>query len=199
MNHTDPNSKTAKMALKNDVSITDIGGSRIDMTLGHQLPLAFQALGDFPKEVAYTAGMEKWFEIAGASYQTAHELEIIERTAHHVVSDMSDGTTIIDLGAANSTKYEAYVRAFLGQGKTCTYVALDIEHKSLAEQIRRAQNKFPEIQCFGLLGQFRGRRPVLQANLWSPPVPLPWLHLLQRPRRHVRRPMQRVPPTHGPR
>ncbi|KAL6853098.1 hypothetical protein ACO1O0_007651 [Amphichorda felina] len=142
------------MAPKDGPPITDIGGSRIDMTLGHQLPLAFQAQGDFPKEVAYTAGMEKWFDIAGTSYQTAHELEIIEQTAHHVVSEMSDGTTIIDLGAANSTKYEAYVRAFLEQGKTCTYVALDIEHKSLVEQICRAQNRFPEIQCFGLWGSF---------------------------------------------
>ncbi|KPM38143.1 hypothetical protein AK830_g8406 [Neonectria ditissima] len=114
--------------------IIDIGGSRLNLTFEDQLPKAFAHKADFPKEVAYTSGMDKWADIADHSYQTSDEMTIIEATASEVVSELPSGTKIIDLGAANSMKFEPYVREFLKQGKTCVYVPLDLCRSSLAEQ-----------------------------------------------------------------
>ena len=137
-----------------DKQIIDIGGSNLPDTLDNQLPQAFRGIGDFPKEIAYTKGMEKWNDIADASYQTTDELKIIESSVSRVVSELPSGTTIIDLGAANSTKYEPYVREFMRQGKSCTYVPLDLERNSVGAQIRRAKSKFPGINVYGLWGSF---------------------------------------------
>lgn len=67
---------------------------------------------------------------------------------------MPSGTSIVDLGAANSAKYEPYVREFLTQGKECTYVPLDIENDSLVDQVKRAQAKFPGLKAYGIWGSF---------------------------------------------
>ncbi|KAM0555843.1 hypothetical protein ACHAPJ_006242 [Fusarium lateritium] len=136
--------------------IIDIGGSKLDTTFDTQLPKAFEGKEYFPKEVAYTTGMDKWFEIANTSYQTTHELDIIKATAAGVVSDMpTSGGIIIDLGAANSKKFEPYVQAFIAQGKACTYIALDINHASLAEHVNKASANFPNVKCVGLWGNFQ--------------------------------------------
>ncbi|KAF4948722.1 hypothetical protein FSARC_13658 [Fusarium sarcochroum] len=136
--------------------IIDIGGSKLDMTFDTQLPEAFKNNGYFPKEVAYTTGMTKWFEIANTSYQTTDELTIIKATAAGVVSDMpASGGIIIDLGAANSKKFEPYVQAFIAQGKACTYVALDICRSSLVEHVNKAAANFPGVKCVGLWGNFQ--------------------------------------------
>ncbi|KAM5347545.1 hypothetical protein ACJ41O_007369 [Fusarium nematophilum] len=135
--------------------VIDIGGSRLDLTFETQLPLAFAGQADFPKEVAYTTGMDKWFDIADKSYQTGDEMAIIEATCKEVVSQMPSGTTIIDLGAANSKKFEPYVKEFLGQGKKCNYVALDICQSSLKAHVDRAKDAFPGVRCNGLWGSFQ--------------------------------------------
>ncbi|KAF5660129.1 hypothetical protein FHETE_9101 [Fusarium heterosporum] len=142
-------------AYPNDREIIDIGGSKINMTfVDDQLPKAFAGQGDFPKEVAYTTGMDKWNAIADKSYQTTDEISIIEATAYKVVQQMESGTHIIDLGAANSKKFEPYVRAFIAQGKECVYVPLDLSHASLQEHIARAKATFPNIKVIGLYGSF---------------------------------------------
>ncbi|KAI9162877.1 Ergothioneine biosynthesis protein 1 [Paramyrothecium foliicola] len=138
-----------------DLEVIDIGGSRLDVNFDDQLPKAFAHQAPFPKEIAYTAGMEKWFAISDTSYQTSDELEIIEATAKSVVSQLPSGTKIIDLGAANSTKYEAYAREFMNQGKLCVYVPLDINRDSLAHQLSTAKAKFPQMRCIGLWGNFQ--------------------------------------------
>lgn len=138
----------------NDGEIIDIGGSSITSTFNVQLPKAFAGSGDFPKEVAYTTGMTKWFQIADQSYQTSDEMGIIKATAKEVVSGLPSGTKIIDLGAANSLKFAPYIEEFLDQGKTCVYVPLDINRESLSQQIDRAKNIFPTIKVVGLWGSF---------------------------------------------
>ncbi|KAM0244782.1 hypothetical protein ACHAP5_005905 [Fusarium lateritium] len=138
-----------------DCEILDIGGSSIDRTfVDQQLPKAFAGKGDFPKEIAYTTGMNKWNAIADKSYQTTDEMSIIEATADKVVKQMKSGTHIIDLGAANSKKFEPYVRAFIHQGKECVYVALDLSYDSLVEHLAKAKASFPSIKCIGLYGSF---------------------------------------------
>lgn len=137
-----------------DRQILDIGGSRLITTYDDQLPKAFAKQADFPKEIAYTKGMDKWNDIADMSYQTTDEIDIIKKTAWLVVSQMPSGTTIIDLGAANSTKYEHYVREFLMQGKTVHYAPLDLDHDSLKAQIGRCKSKSPPIKSYGLWGSF---------------------------------------------
>ncbi|KAF4449588.1 hypothetical protein F53441_7155 [Fusarium austroafricanum] len=135
--------------------IIDIGGSKLNLTFDSQLPDAFKGVGYFPKEVAYTAGMQHWCEIADTSYQTFHELAIIKATADQIVSDMpATGGLIIDLGAANSQKFAPYVEAFIKQGKPCVYVALDINRSSLEEHVNKASATFPQIACVGLWGNF---------------------------------------------
>lgn len=138
-----------------DSEVLDIGGSNINMTfVDNQLPKAFAGKGDFPKEVAYTTGMDKWNAIADKSYQTTDEMSIIEATASKVVNELESGTHIIDLGAANSKKFEPYVREFLAQGKECVYVALDLSRDSLVEHIAKAKATFPSVKCVGLWGSF---------------------------------------------
>lgn len=138
-----------------DQEIINIGGSLSKLTFENQLEKAVKGDGaDFLKEIAYTAGMDYWNKIADRSYQTIDELEVIERTASDIASAMPSGTTIIDMGAANSAKYELYVRAFLEQGKTCTYAALDLLGVSLLDQLDLAKDKFPEVTCVGLWGTF---------------------------------------------
>lgn len=137
-----------------DKQILDIGGSRLTTTYDDQLPKAFAKKGDFPKEIAYTKGMDKWNDIADTSYQTTDEMDIIQATAERVVSEMANETTIIDLGAANSAKYEHYVREFIKQGKTVSYVPLDLDRASLTAQIGRAKAKFPKVKTYGLWGSF---------------------------------------------
>ncbi|KAG8671976.1 hypothetical protein FPOAC2_05340 [Fusarium poae] len=138
-----------------DCEVIDIGGSTINLTfVDDQLPKAFAGKGDFPKEVAYTTGMDKWNAIADKSYQTTDEMSIIEATAAKVVSELKAGTHIIDLGAANSKKFEPYVREFIAQGKECVYVALDLSRDSLVEHIAKAKATFPGVKCIGLWGSF---------------------------------------------
>ena len=150
-------SKTTKMTpwVPKDKEIIDIGGSKINDTLEQQLAKAFANKGDFPKEAAYTTGMKDWFAVAGRSYQTSDEMAIIEATCKEVVAALPSGTFIIDLGAADSRKYEPYVRELLAQKKTCTYVALDLAKTSLTEQVNRAKAKFPSVRCIGLWGTFQ--------------------------------------------
>ncbi|KAH8729884.1 hypothetical protein BGZ61DRAFT_346712 [Ilyonectria robusta] len=138
-----------------DRRIIDIGGSQLNLTFEDQLPKAFDHKADFPKEVAYTSGMDKWVDIADRSYQTSDEMAIIEATAAEVVAQMPSGTKIIDLGAANSMKFEPYAREFFKQGKTCTYVPLDLCKSSLTDQINRAKTYFPTMKCVGLWGSFQ--------------------------------------------
>ena len=136
-------------------TIIDIGGSTLDLTFDRQLPDAFRGQGYFPKELAYTHGMEKWNVIAGTSYQTSDEMSIIAATAGNVVSKMPEtNNVIIDLGAANSPKFEPYVQAFLNQGKKVTYVALDINEGSLTDHINRAADRYSGVTCIGLWGDF---------------------------------------------
>ncbi|WZH48250.1 uncharacterized protein QYS62_009421 [Fusarium acuminatum] len=136
--------------------IIDIGGSKLNNTFDTQLPRAFQGEEYFPKEVAYTTGMDKWCNIADSSYQTFDEMKIIEATAGSIVSSIPTNIgTIVDLGAANSRKFEPYVKAFLAQNKTCIYVALDICRDSLKEHVDKAATKFPGVLCVGLWGNFQ--------------------------------------------
>ncbi|RGP77220.1 hypothetical protein FLONG3_4735 [Fusarium longipes] len=138
-----------------DQEVIDIGGSAINLTfVDDQLPKAFTHKGDFPKEVAYTTGMDKWNAIADKSYQTTDEMSIIKATAGKVVNELESGTHIIDLGAANSKKFEPYVRAFIAQGKECVYVALDLSRDSLVEHLSKAKATFPGVKCIGLWGSF---------------------------------------------
>ncbi|KAF4470283.1 hypothetical protein FALBO_2799 [Fusarium albosuccineum] len=138
-----------------DRQVIDIGGSKLDFSFEKQLPLAFAHKADFPKEVAYTTAMDKWYDIADNSYQTSDEMSIIEATAKEVVSQLPSGTSIIDLGAANSKKFEPYVREFLAQGKECTYVALDISQSSLNSHLANAKKTFPGVKTVGLWGSFQ--------------------------------------------
>ncbi|KAF5620055.1 4-dimethylallyltryptophan n-methyltransferase [Fusarium sp. NRRL 52700] len=81
--------------------IIDIGGSTLDTTFDAQLTNAFKGEGYFPKEVAYTTGMQHWCEIANTSYQTTDELEIIESTAFDVVNDMPATANHVNKSAAD--------------------------------------------------------------------------------------------------
>jgi len=136
-------------------TVIDIGGSSLNLTFDRQLPDAFRGKGYFPKELAYTYGMEKWNVIASTSYQTSDEITIISATAGNVVSQMpKTGNVIIDLGAANSPKFEPYVQGFVNQGKEVIYVALDINKGSLTDHINRAADRFPDVTCIGLWGDF---------------------------------------------
>lgn len=137
-----------------DREIIDIGGSQLDAGFEDQLPKAFDHKADFPKEVAYTTGMDKWNDISDRSYQTSHEIEIIKATAKDVVSKLPSGTKIIDLGAANSKKFEPYVEEFLAQGKQCTYVPLDICRDSLITHVDNVKEIFPTVKCVALWGSF---------------------------------------------
>ncbi|KAF9779948.1 hypothetical protein IL306_000975 [Fusarium sp. DS 682] len=138
-----------------DGEVIDIGGSSIHLTfVDDQLPKAFSGKGDFPKEIAYTTGMEKWNAISNKSYQTTDESSIIRSTAKQVVEQLKSGTHIVDLGAANSQKFEPYVHEFIAQGKNCVYVALDLSYDSLIQHIAKAKQTFPNIKCIGLWGSF---------------------------------------------
>ncbi|KAF5675844.1 hypothetical protein FHETE_2447 [Fusarium heterosporum] len=152
--------------------IIDIGGSKLDNTLDSQLHKAFKENVYFPKEIAYTMAMEKWCAIADTSYQTFDEIKIIESTAGGIVAGIpATGGTIVDLGAANSPKFEPYVKSFVAQKKKCTYVALDICLQSLTEHIAKASAKFPNVLCIGLWGDFK------QGDLYFNNIPGPRLFL----------------------
>ncbi|KAM0415861.1 hypothetical protein ACHAPT_013172 [Fusarium lateritium] len=138
-----------------DRQVIDIGGSKLDTAFAGQLPAAMAGKEWFPKELAYIKGMEKWCAVANRSYQTSDELHIIQDTAKEVVSQLPSGTFIIDLGAANSRKFEPYVREFIAQGKECTYVPLDLSETSLASHIDNVKKTFPTVKCVGLWGSFQ--------------------------------------------
>jgi uncharacterized SAM-dependent methyltransferase len=101
--------------------------------------------------------MEIWTEIAKDSYQTKHELEIINETAGDIVERFRTGATIIDLGAADSQKYVPFVKAFLRDGKICTYTPLDLNPVSLEKHVLSVRNSYTkdhQIPCVGLWGTF---------------------------------------------
>lgn len=129
--------------------IIDIRRRKIEQTFHDQLPAAFKGEKDFPKEIAYTSGMQYWNAIANRSYQTTDELTIIENTADEVVSKLPDKFVIIDLGAANSKKFAPYVRAALKQGKSVTYLPLDLQKDSIIAQVARARDLFPRTELDG--------------------------------------------------
>ncbi|RSM00620.1 hypothetical protein CEP52_009022 [Fusarium oligoseptatum] len=129
-----------------DRQVIDIGGSQLDTAFASHLPAAMAGTAWFPKELAYIKGMERWCAIANRSYQTSDELDIIKSTAKEVVSQLPSGAYIIDLGAADSFKFAPYVREFISQGKTCTYVPLDLSEASLARHIDNVKKAFPDIK-----------------------------------------------------
>ena len=138
-----------------DMSIIDIGGSKLTVTFGEeQLPKAFANQADFPKEWAYIKGMDQWNGVADVSYQTGDEMAIINATSHEVISEVPSGAAFVDLGAANSAKYEQYIQAFIDQGKEAAYIPLDLCQESLLAQMNRAKLKFPNIKVIGLWGSF---------------------------------------------
>ncbi|KAI8675621.1 Methyltransf-33 domain-containing protein [Fusarium keratoplasticum] len=138
-----------------DRQVLDIGGSNVDTAFASHLPAAIAGTEWFPKELAYIKGMEKWCAIANRSYQTSDELSIIQMTAKQVVDRLPSGTCIIDLGAADSFKFEPYVREFISQDKECTYVPLDLSEASLIRHIDNVKKVFPTIKCVGLWGSFQ--------------------------------------------
>lgn len=90
---------------------------------------------------------------------------------------LPSGSTIVDLGAANSNKYQPYnfIQAFLDQRKTCTYVALDLSYDTLVGQLDRARSKFPKLptlECAGLWGNFQ------RGDVFYPQIPGARLFLL---------------------
>ncbi|RSL56414.1 hypothetical protein CEP54_008868 [Fusarium duplospermum] len=137
-----------------DRQVIDIGGSKLDTAFASHLPAAMAGTAWFPKELAYIKGMERWCAIANRSYQTSDEMDIIESTAKEVVNQLPSGSFIIDLGAADSFKFAPYVREFLSQGKSCTYVPLDLSETSLVRHIGNVKKVFPGIKCVGLWGSF---------------------------------------------
>ncbi|SCV44438.1 uncharacterized protein FFB14_08244 [Fusarium fujikuroi] len=152
--------------------IIDVGGSTLDTTFDTQLPSAFKGEGYFPKEVAYTTGMHHWCEIADTSYQTTDELSIIKSTASDVVKDIpATGAVIIDVGAANSRLFVAYVQDFIEQGKSCIYIALDLCKESLTNHINKSAADFPQITCIGLWGNF------IQGDKYFATLPNPLIFL----------------------
>lgn len=109
------------------------------------MPDAFKGQGDFAKELCYTSSMAYWNAIADTSYQTAHELEIIKKTADDVVRQLPSPVRVIDLGAANSVKFAPYISAAIQQGKEVTYYPLDLSYDSLVQQVERFCGLFPEL------------------------------------------------------
>ncbi|KAH7308478.1 hypothetical protein B0I35DRAFT_398821 [Stachybotrys elegans] len=144
------------MSSNADEKVIDIGGSRLSNSFHDQVLKALtNEMPYFPKELAYAAGMDKWLKVSEKSHQTSDEIGIIRATVERVVSELPDGTSIIDLGAANSPKYEPYVEEFGRQGKTCSYFPLDVSRDSLLKQVGNARDKFNGIHAVGLWGEIQ--------------------------------------------
>ena len=142
-----------------DGTVVDIGGSSFvetDLALG--VKKAFLTSGDtlFPKELAYSDDMEAWDKAAANSNQTIDEPKIIKKTARAIVEQMPKGTTIhlVDLGAANSTKYQPYVEEANNLGLDLVYVPLDLDKASLEKQVVNFKTTFPSNRCVALWGSF---------------------------------------------
>jgi hypothetical protein len=72
-----------------------------------------------------------------------------------ILSELPTGTSIIDMGAANSTKYEPYIQEFIDQGKVCSYFPLDVSDNSLLRQVENAKDKFDDVETLGLWGDIK--------------------------------------------
>ncbi|KAH8172484.1 histidine-specific methyltransferase, SAM-dependent domain-containing protein [Sarocladium implicatum] len=139
----------------NGAEIVDIGGSKLKSTIDQDLKAALNGEAYLPKEIAYSdEGMALWNQISAGSYQTSHELALIDTTAAQVVAQLPSGTTLVDMGSSSSTKFEGYLREFRKQGKKCYYAPLDLNKESLIGQVRSAKAAFPGLEAAGLWGNF---------------------------------------------
>ncbi|KAM5349231.1 hypothetical protein ACJ41O_005738 [Fusarium nematophilum] len=135
-------------------AIIDIGGSQIDHSFEKQLPKAFAKQADFPKELGCAIGVDQWNCISSGSSQTWSEMEINRTIVQEIVTQMPSDTNIIDLGGASSLDCKSYLREFLAQGKTCTYVSLGVNRDSLREHLCVMKWSFPTFKHIGLWGTF---------------------------------------------
>jgi EasF-like predicted methyltransferase len=147
--------------------ILDIGGGRMYGNVREQLAKVLEKAYNsknkptLPDEILYHEnGLGIWNLIIFQPefYQTFDEISLFDAHGMDIVSRMTAGVTMIDLGAGDTRKVEHLLKCFERSRTPATYLALDISEASLLHNVdyvaTRHAGKDDVVRCGGLWGTF---------------------------------------------
>lgn len=94
-------------------------------------------------------------------YQTEAEREILERHST-VIAEITDATTVIELGSGTSDKTRTLLDAFVAHGTIERFAPLDVSEQTLLDAAEMLSHRYPDLAVEPVVGDFNrhlGRLP----------------------------------------
>ncbi|KAJ3300966.1 hypothetical protein HDU93_006996, partial [Gonapodya sp. JEL0774] len=108
-------------------------------------------------------------------YLVEAETDILKRYSTQLVQEyVRDGDTLVELGCGSMNKTRHLLSALVTEKRRVTYVAVDLEPRSLNQCVREMSTAFPEIDFVGLLGTYDDALEHLKANRSSTGKTILW-------------------------
>lgn len=100
-------------------------------------------------------GLQIYEEITYLSeyYLTNAEIDVLERSAESIASNIPSNSMVVELGSGNLRKVSILLRALDAAGKSVDYFALDLSLKELERTLEQVP-EFKYVKCHGLLGTY---------------------------------------------
>ncbi|EDN92656.1 hypothetical protein SS1G_08519 [Sclerotinia sclerotiorum 1980 UF-70] len=86
-------------------------------------------------------------------YLTNAEIDVLERSAESIASNIPSNSMVVELGSGNLRKVSILLRALDAAGKSVDYFALDLSLKELERTLEQVP-EFKYVKCHGLLGEY---------------------------------------------
>ncbi|KDR74728.1 hypothetical protein GALMADRAFT_99003 [Galerina marginata CBS 339.88] len=107
-------------------------------------------------------------------YLTGVEINLLSKYASQIADAVPDGATILELGAGALRKTALILDAIEAQGKSATYLALDLDRAELIRTLGELRGRYTRISLAGLWGTYDDGRVWLMDVTGSPRFVL-WL------------------------
>ncbi|KAI1351363.1 DUF323 domain protein [Xylaria sp. FL0043] len=95
-------------------------------------------------------------------YLTNAEIEVLQRSAAAIATNIPSGSMLVELGSGNLRKICLLLQAFEESGKDIDYYALDLSEQELSRTLAQLP-KFQHVRCHGLLGTYDDGREWLMS------------------------------------
>lgn len=86
-------------------------------------------------------------------YQTEAEREILERHAT-MIAEITEATTVIELGSGTSDKTRTLLDAFVAHGRLERFVPLDVSEATLLDAAAMLAERYPNLEIAPVVGDF---------------------------------------------
>ncbi|KAK6428528.1 hypothetical protein LTR95_015330 [Oleoguttula sp. CCFEE 5521] len=88
-------------------------------------------------------------------YLTGQEIEVLERNADEIATNIEQNSVLLELGSGNLRKVKILLDALERAKRNVTYFALDLMRSELDRTLAAVpEGTFEHVKCFGLLGTY---------------------------------------------